>query len=174
MLSKEALNRIKEKGFDSKAQARLLMMWARDHEDKYGWVWDVLRNHGLPSTEKVEPAYWAEPYNISPETPSYTYIGRASLNLKLVKFAQMLDDSGFEDQADKLDEIVLLNKRTPRDVANSFWSVRGNEIKKNDSDSILRAFSLLEGFKDYKELNPADQEEAKRVVGDKILGRDDE
>lgn len=170
-LTKQARNSIKENGFQSAAQARLLMMWARDYPAKYDWVWDVVRDHGIPEKEQVDNVHWEGPYNVSPTTPSYTYV--AKMKLKLVKFAQMLDDAGFEEEAEKLD-VVLMDKKNPREVANSFWAVRGSEIKKNDSDSILRAFSLLESFDEYKELDPADQEEAKRTIGDKILGRDNE
>lgn len=164
-------NNVKENGFQSAAQARLLMMWAKD-EPKYSWVWQVVKDHGIPKNEHVEEIHWSEPYNISPTTPSYTYV--AKIESKLLKFAQQLDDLGFEEEADKLDQIVFVENKDPRTVANSFWATRGSEIKKNNSDSILRAFDLLEDFEQYKELESADREEAKRIIGDKILGRDNE
>jgi hypothetical protein len=167
MFDKKSLNPIRERGFDSKAQMRYLLMMMREHPDQYGWVKDVIRNHGVPSTEGPLRTYWEPPYNKSPKKPSYVYTGRASLINKIVRFASQLP----HHQAQQLLRPLYVDESTANEVANMFWTIRGNELNKQDPEQLLAFFHKLQEFKPFASLNSETQEETKRILGDKILGR---
>lgn len=94
MLNKHAINNVLEKGFDSRAQMRYLLRMAKDHPEKYSWVFKALKEHGVPKVEGPLHTYWEGPYQVSPETPSYTYTGRTGSLAKLIVIAQKLDNLG--------------------------------------------------------------------------------
>jgi len=89
-MDKKAYNPIKSKGFDSKAQARFLLHLMEQYPEKYSWVKSVLKEFGMPSEEGPLHTYWKGPYNVSPETPSYTYTSRTKANTTtgLTKFSE--------------------------------------------------------------------------------------
>ena len=168
-------------GFQTKAQMRYLLQMARKHPDKYKWVFDVLKDHGVPSDEGPLHTYWAPPYNVSPETPSYTYVGkgRRAMNSveKILKVAQALEDNGSPESAEKLDQIVLksvmIDEQAAKEVANMFWSLRKNEAPpRDDQEAMADFFMKFEEFEPYFRLNPATKTEAKNRLGDKVLGRE--
>lgn len=165
---KKALNPVKERGFDSKAQMRYLLMMMREHPEQYGWVKDAIRTHGVPKVEGPLRTYWEPPYNKSPKTPSYVYTGRsASLTNKIIRFASKLSEA----QARQLIRPIYVDDQAALEVANMFWTIRGNEFDKQDPEQLLALFRKLNEFEPFKALNSETQEEAKRMVGDKILGR---
>jgi hypothetical protein len=186
MINKLAINNVRQKGFDSKAQMRFLLMLAKTHPSKYQWVYEVLRDHGVPTAEKIEPAYWEAPYNVSPDTPSYTYKSTqkskkpmrnpnlASIIGKVLKVANKLDLIGRHIMASKLDRWatrrVDIDIKSALEVANSFWSLRKNELSK-DPEELVKWFDTLEYFESYINQNSETKEEIRRILSDKILGR---
>lgn len=175
MISKIALNNVKQKGFDSKSQMRYLLMLAKTHSE-YSWVFEVLREHGVPSTDKVEPAYWEAPYKVSPDTPSYSYKRKLSSSIfnKIIKIANELDSIGKHLMANKLDKWasrrVNIDFKSALDTANSYWSLRKNELSK-DPEELAKWFNNLDYFESYMQQNSETREEVKRILSDKILGR---
>jgi hypothetical protein len=174
-VKKESINNIKQKGFDSLAQMRFLLHLAREHPEKYSFVFDILKEHGVPKKEKVDPAYWKGPYKVSPDTPSYIYTGRSATNNleKLIRIAQHLDDMGNLSSSTKLDKVVrrtFLQEELANRVANMFWTIRKDEVT-NDPSELAKWFNRLENFEPYKKLDSATQQEVERKLGDKILGR---
>jgi hypothetical protein len=176
-MKKQALNNIKQKGFDSKAQMRYLLFLARKYPDKYKFVFDVLREHGVPSKEKEENAYWEAPYKVSPDTPSYRYKGKRksamSIEQKLMKIADFFDESD-SSSASKINKI--LHRRTTidydlaRTVANAFWAMYKNEISK-DPEQMYRWFLKLHAFETFKQLNSETKQETERMLSDRLMGR---
>lgn len=165
---KKALNPVKERGFDSKAQMRYLLMMMREYPEQYGWVKDTLRSHGVPKVEGPLRTYWEPPYNKSPKTPSYTYTGRsAHLTNQITHFASKLSEA----QARQLLRPLYVDESLAREVTNMFWTIRGNEVDKQDPQQLLALFRKLNEFQPFQHLNSETQEEVKRMVGDKILGR---
>lgn len=166
---KKALNPVRTKGFDSKAQMRYLLMLLRKYPDKYSWVKDALRDHGAPATEGPLHTYWEPPYNISPETPSYVYTRRSQIDAMLVKFANKLLDHGKTDLARKIIS-------GPQNAANTFWTLFGRDVEKSkgDQEALVEWFDRFNNFlaKSYGELSSQDKVEAYRCFGDKILDRE--
>jgi hypothetical protein len=117
-MEKESSNPLREKGrFDSKAQVRLLLHFYRQNPEKYKWVLKLLSQAGMPETEKIPDSrcYWAPDYNPSPDTPSYVYTGggykkkkeeKASVYIKMIKFAEKLEDEGYHLLEEKLIEAI--------------------------------------------------------------------
>jgi len=175
-MKKIAIDNIKEEGFRSKAQMRYLLHLMKEHPEKYSWVKDVLRDHGVPDVAGPLHRYWEPPYNVSPETPSYKYTGRsANMFEKLIKFADKLEELGFEQEAVELDDAMfqVLEKHHPKSVANSFWSIHGNELVKADQEE--RSHILDERFPVFAEKYDLTEEEkvlAQQYLGDKLLGRE--
>jgi hypothetical protein len=175
-MKKQAIYDAQNLGFRSKNQMRFLLDLASKYPDRYKWVYDVLKEHGVPERDSPLLTYWEGPYNVSPDTPSYTYKSKrkteSMLIEKLIKFANELDNRGLSVQADKLDEIIpaLLNTNKAMQVANAFWSLWKNEIP-TTKEGLLSFFNHFESFKLLQELYSSDQEEARRYLGDKILGR---
>lgn len=175
-MKKQALNNIKQKGFDSKAQMRYLLFLARKYPNKYDFVFDVLREHGVPSKEKEENAYWEAPYKVSPDTPSYRYKKRKSamsIEQKLLKIANFFDESN-SSSASKIDKIlhrrVVINYDLARIVANAFWSMHKNEISR-DPEEMHHWFMKLHTFKAFQQLNSETKQEAERMLSDRLMGR---
>lgn len=178
-MKKKAYNPIKETGFNSKAQMRYLLKLLYDYPEKYGFVKDILREHGVPETEGPLHTYWEPPYGVSPETPSYIYTGRgASLLRNIVRFADKLDDLGFESDAIKLDdamiEVVNGKEKTPKELANSFWSTYGSEIKQIPTQEELVPYftEKLSRFLKERDVSESTAFEVQQYLGDKILGRE--
>lgn len=177
-MKKIALNPVREQGFDSKAQMRFLLQRAREYPNEYSWVIDALKEHGVPESEGPLHTYWTGPYNKSPDTPSYIYTGRKS-NMqieKLIKIAQQFDDLGNSETAKKLDTVAIKNVMVDEDAArsavNAFWLIRKNEIEVNNPEKLAQLFHTFLKFEGYKKLpNEETKEEAKKMLGDKILGR---
>lgn len=166
---KKARNPVKEKGFDSKAQMRYLLMLMRKYPDKYSWVKDALKTHGAPATEGPLRTYWEPPYNVSPDTPSYIYTGRRSqINTMIVKFADKLVESGKTHLA-----IHIVN---PWHAANAFWAMFKVEMKadKANQEALVTWFEKFDAFldKNYPSLTKLERVEAHRSLGDKILDRE--
>jgi hypothetical protein len=172
-VKKEAINNIRQKGFDSKAQMRYLLYLAREYPEKYSFVYDILGEHGVPSEDGPFHTYWTGPYKVSPDTPSYVYTGRSAMVQKLVRVAQHLDDVGRPLSAKRVDAIaqrVFLDEELANKVANMYWIVRKDEIS-TDPEKLIRWFDKLQEFKPYQQLDSATQQEVERILGDKILGR---
>jgi len=167
-------------GFKSQAQMRYLLEMARQHEDRYDWVWDVLSDHGVPEKEEALNTYWTGPYKISPDTPSYVYTGRPQVELQqtaslingLIKLADELDEESSWKQAQKVDEIIARKAQviSPVDefdaqvVANTFWELWKTE-------PVESIWQRLESFKDYQTLPSAVQVMVERLISDKLKDR---
>lgn len=170
----------KSKGFKSKAQMRLLLDWARKNPSKYSWVFDVLREHGIPSQDEASNEYWEAPYNISPSTPSYTYKSRkGSMLNKLIKLANDLDENGYYSQAEKIDSMFLpastLNENKAEAAAKSFMSLWENNLVAMlekaplTSGQMLGLEKMFEKFKPMQEItDSATKAEARAYLGDMI------
>jgi hypothetical protein len=174
-MKKISYNDMKTKGFETRPQMRYLLQLARKYPDRFSWVYDVLKNHGVPSEETALNTYWSGPYNVSPETPSYTYTGRkGSMLEKIIKLAQAFDDNGNASTAKKLDTVVvrsvMIDQDAAEEVANMFWTIRKNELPK-DPEMQSKWFERLQSFEPFQGLNRETQEESERILGDKILGR---
>lgn len=90
-MDKFAINNVKQKGFDSRAQMRYLLILARDYPEKYKWVFKALRDHGVPEEEGPKGTYWYTIpeggfYNVTPSTPSYKYKGKKRSKLETEKW----------------------------------------------------------------------------------------
>ena len=111
-VKKIAFNDLKENGFQTKSQMRYLLRLAREHPEKYEWVYDILREHGAPGRDGPLGTHWytideGGYYNMSPETPSYKYKKRsASLIVKIIKAAESFDETGETKKAEQLDKIA--------------------------------------------------------------------
>lgn len=182
MFNRQAKNSILENGFQSKPQVRYLLRLMRLYPDQYSWVKDALKDHGMPERDEPLHTYWDEPYNVSPDTPSYRYTGRRKSELKtLIKLANKLDAQGKEEKARILDLFIskkiqanakqlapfVIDEKSAKEVANQYWSVRGNEIVKDSSSvDLVKFFDKFEEFKPYNLLSPLSQQEAHRFLGD--------
>jgi len=179
MFNKEAKNSILENGFQSKPQVRYLLHLMRLYPDRYSWVKDALKDHGMPEEEEPLHTYWEGPYKVSPDTPSYTYTGRRSANLKnLLKLAEKLDLRGKAKEAETLDLFVakkaaiemkpfIIDERAAKETANRYWSIRGNEITRSSTTTDLaKLFKRFEDFEPYKLLSASSQEEAQKYLSD--------
>ena len=176
-MKKKAYNPVKTKGFDSKAQARYLLHLLQEHPEKYSWVKEVIKEHGLPSEEGPLHTYWEGPYNVSPETPSYKYTGRkskkeADLISRLTRLATKLKERNIS--AEKIDNAIkILSRNDPKELANSFWSLWGNSIRRerHNQEALGRWMSKFHDFLSKYELSSKDRIEAEHYFGDKILDR---
>lgn len=165
-------------GFQSQPQMRYLLRMLYEYPDRYGWVADVLREHGVPAREEALHTYWEGPYNLSPKTPSYTYTGKkkkeSCMKERMQKFAEKMKTMGKTVLADRVDSgIQFLDKELePHEVANSFWALHANEIQAATTpQELMKWFLRFNKFEPMTKLEPQEQEEAKRFLGDLVKGR---
>ena len=175
-MKKKAYYDAESLGFKTLPQLRYLMMLYKKDPSKYAWVARVLKDHGAPAEETALNTYWEGPYEESPNTPSYKYTGRSAALKKLIKVAQMFDDSGNPEGAKKVDKIVtkmMVDSDAAKSVANAFWSIRKGEVPKDQNGLAIFLDETLSKFKPFQELpNTETKEEAKKMVADKIKGRE--
>lgn len=164
-MKKIALNPLRETGFQSKAQMRYLLRMAKEDPEKFSFVYDVLREHGVPSEDGPLHTYWTGPYNTSPETPSYVYTGRSASDLEsFVKKAKA--------KVADFSRAPMYDDNRAKQVANQFWTIRGSEFSDSLTlDQMAEKLNSLEQFQPYSELDEATKQEARNYVGDFILGR---
>ena len=188
-MDKKAYNPIKEKGFDSKAQVRLLLMRARELPDMYGWVLDALKDHGWPKEDGPLKTYWDEPYRVSPDSPSYKYISptdkaifkkpkkyKADLTaLQLVKIAEGFEELGLNKAAESLDKIVVkrmsVDDNLVEKITNQFWTITKDKSLKDKQLFALQLFKRLENFEPFKQVDTITQVAIKNRISDKLMGR---
>lgn len=175
-MDKLALNKIKEKGFDSKAQVRLLLLRAREYPERYKWVYKALKDHGLPELEGPIKTYWEEPYNVSPTTPSYKYVypkhyKKARID-RLIKICKQCSDLGLNKAAEiinskiltRIDQDVDLAKK----IANQFWTIAKDMSTKDRQIFAEKLFTKLENFQPYNNLNSSTQTAVRQEISAKL------
>lgn len=176
MINKEAVNNIREKGFDTRSQMRYLLRMAKEYPEDYSWVFDALRDHGVPKTEGPLQTHWKGPYNKSPETPSYTYVSRASSISKLTRIAQGFDNLGRVRTAQQLDDLVLksfmIDHDAARKAANSFWTINVGRKESLNQERTQELLNKLEQFLSHKEFDEATKTEVRNKISDKMMGRE--
>lgn len=174
-MKKQSVYDAQNLGFKTQPQARYLMRLYDQDPEKYKWVKEVIKEFGMPQEEEPLRTYWEPPYNISPETPSYKYKKRsAQMKEKLEQFAKKVEATKNEKIIEKVAlALEFVEKElTPKEVANSFWALYGNEIQSCESQQELVKYLLkFNKFDPLSKLDAMEQEESKRYLGDLIKGR---
>lgn len=174
-----ALNNIKDKGFDSQAQVRLLLLRAREYPERYKWVYKALKDHGLPSTEGPLKTYWEEPYNVSPTTPSYKYISpkykKANLiKISIIKLAQKYNNPTLIKLAEVMQHSIYkkyyIDYELVKKIANQFWTIVEEKSVKDQQAYAMKLFNKLENFQPFKNLNSTMQTAVINEISSKIKG----